>query len=98
VYAYKNGSHCGVFVPIAVDDVTSPENDILNISPNPALSQLHLSASYQITDVAIVNLMGQTVFSASYSSKEVALSIDSLTSGMYILKVNNLVTRKFVKQ
>jgi type IX secretion system substrate protein/outer membrane protein Omp28 len=70
----------------------------LNIYPNPAKAELTISYSAKIKNVVIVNLVGQTQLSADYDAENVTVNISTLSPGIYFIKVNGLVVRRFVKE
>ena len=73
------------------------QNDVV-VYPNPAAKQLTISATNNITDVAICNLMGQVVYEQEYNARKVVVNVAELPRGMYLLKINGVVVKKFIKQ
>jgi len=75
------------------------QNDVV-VYPNPATTQLTISASEYITNVAICNLVGQTtpcpLLKTGWGLWQVDVS--ELPPGMYLIKINGGVVKKFVKQ
>ncbi|MCW3120529.1 MAG: hypothetical protein JWQ38_21 [Flavipsychrobacter sp.] len=69
-----------------------------SIYPNPATTILNITSSDVIINVAIANLVGQTVYSNSYQSEEVQVNVSGLPSGMYLVRINGTEVRKFVKE
>ena len=69
------------------------------VYPNPATTQLIIqSANEPITNITISNIIGQSLKSIIYSSQfKVAIDISGLSSGVYLVKVNNIV-KKFIKE
>lgn len=71
------------------------------VYPNPATSQLNfnLPSGMQITDIQVINNLGQTVWNAPFTS---VIDISSLNSGIYFVRLLNdnnvLSVNKFVKQ
>lgn len=57
-----------------------------NYYPNPVSSDLFLTARENITSVAIFNMLGQEVKSASPSSLETTISMSNLATGTYFVK------------
>jgi len=66
--------------------------------PNPASTELTISASDGISNVTISNLLGQIVYNSRYNAPEVQVNVASLPSGLYFVKINDAVVRKFVKE
>ena len=69
-----------------------------NVYPNPASSELTISAATPIHEVVISSLIGQPVFSGRYNMEKVAINVAGLASGVYFVKINNEVIKKFVKE
>jgi len=69
--------------------------------PNPALNNLTISASKNIENVEIFNLIGQKVMSLSPNSDNKTIDVSNLNTGVYILKATIEGIKgsyKFVKQ
>lgn len=62
------------------------------VTPNPSngLISVHFPKIVNATTVTVINMMGQTVFQQKYNSSDyLKLNISSLTSGMYMLKIQS---------
>jgi len=70
----------------------------VEIYPNPATSELTVTAQSPINQITITNLIGQTVLTQLYNSKQVQVDVAGLPSGVYFVKVNGNEVRKFVKE
>jgi len=66
--------------------------------PNPTQNSIIITSSVPIKKVEIRNLLGQTVFSGVYTAKEVVVSLNQLSTGMYVVKVNDTKVYKVVKE
>lgn len=103
---------CGDADGVYIDDVTvtgkpNKTSDFtelkgLTISPNP--SQNHLNLNYTeggIKNLEITSLTGQTLLQKKVDSPQTDIDIQSLTKGLYLLKVSTQegkqTTQKFVK-
>ena len=66
-----------------------PAHSLKNIMvyPNPVVDRLVISNNETITEVLIVNMLGQTVVSQKTNSSEVEVTTSQLQNGSYILKV-----------
>ena len=62
----------------AVIDVAADEHE-LNIYPNPAYNELTIAAAGIVTDVAIINSVGQVVRSYKYGSRKVTMNIADIS-------------------
>ncbi len=75
------------------------KNNGVKIYPNPANDELVISlATEKIGQVTISNISGQEVFNHTYNTQQVSVDMNSLTPGMYLIKVNGEYAGKVVKQ
>ena len=70
----------------------------VTLFPNPASDEVTITASERISDVVINNLVGQTVYAQKCNAEKVVVNISDLPPGIYFVKVNDNVVRKFVKE
>ena len=72
----------------------------LSVYPNPASTRINIRAGEPITSVVISNIMGQMVSRQLPTGNLQQLSVDisGLPAGVYFMKVNGDVVRKFVKE
>ncbi|MBC8882694.1 T9SS type A sorting domain-containing protein [Flavobacterium piscinae] len=103
VWGY-NGAE-GSFVVSAFDASLSTgsfDNAGFKYYPNPVKDVLNLSYISSISNVSVINLLGQQVFAKNVNANESQLDLSSLTAGTYLVKVtteDNLEkTIKIVKQ
>jgi len=72
------------------DEYTSTKNPTLNIFPNPASTVINLRsetfATDNTTEISIIDLTGRVVFFSKWQNQ---LTLDFLTKGMYLIRVNN---------
>ncbi len=71
---------------------------IVNIYPNPATNEMTVTCSEKITNITVINLLGQTVHNQSCNSESIPVAIGDLPPGIYFVKINNVEVRKFVKR
>ncbi|GGE12999.1 T9SS type A sorting domain-containing protein [Psychroflexus salis] len=77
-----------------------------SIFPNPTDDVLHINFTENLTeavDISIFNLIGKKVveFTHDASANQLNFSVQDLTSGVYLLKIQNKemnLTKKFIKQ
>ena len=77
-----------------------PKNVQISLRPNPAQEVLFLQANTQLNEVEIVDAFGRTVNRFSPNTLEIQIPIESLTKGMYYLKVsagNGYFSKRFIK-
>ncbi len=92
---------CGGSVTIGVYN-SSLENqefgDIdFNYSPNPTTSTLNISNSKNITNVTVVNLNSQIMFSNKTNNTDVQVDLSSLADATYLVKVISDNKEKVIK-
>ncbi len=75
-------------------------NGSVNFSlyPNPAATAITITANNTISEIGIINLLGQQVFSQSYSSSSAHIDISAFPGGVYFVKINGSETAKFLKE
>jgi hypothetical protein len=73
------------------------QNDVV-VYPNPATAQLTISATDNITNIAICNLLGQVVYEQEYNAQKMVVNVAELPNGMYLLKINGSLVKKFFKE
>jgi len=75
------------------------QNQDIVVYPNPAITQLTVQATNQlISQIIIINLLGQVVCDQSCNAEKVVINIAGLATGVYIVKINGSEVRKLVKQ
>ena len=73
-------------------------NGAVNIFPDPATAMLNITSNEQIKDVVITNYLGQEVYRNTFSGQQVGVDVSSLAAGVYVVRMNGGVGRKFVKE
>ncbi len=98
-YTNINGVPCGILHPPTTSvDNTPTLNSFINIYPNPTSSSITISAPDKISTVSITNLLGQTLFNSKNDAKEISVDVSGIPSGIYLIRINGLELKKFVKQ
>ena len=82
---------------LSVADESSDDIVVL-IYPDPATSILTVSAGNAINQIRITDLTGRTVYNEHYNAVKIDIDLTNLASGMYFMKINEGIVRKFVKQ
>ena len=76
----------------------------IDISPNPATNFLNITSSEVISDIEIVNVMGQVVYRTEVNSDNAVCDVEDLKAGVYIIRIYGTSTasvvcqRKFIKE
>jgi len=66
--------------------------------PNPADNVLHIEAIETLTNIKLYNLLGQILINESINTTQIQLSLEKLSSGMYLIEISNKEGRKAVKR
>src|SRR5690554_816784 len=77
------------------------QNNPLKVYPNPTSNILSLFSQENISNVAIVDMTGKTVYQNNYSQNEVSIDVSNLQQAMYFAKPtteNHVQTIQFIKE
>ena len=95
-----NAMYIATFVPS-----TGTEENValeINVFPNPATDLLNITSSETISEIEIVNTLGQVVKRIEVNSENAVCDVEELTSGVYMVRIRTasatLSQRKFVKE
>ena len=80
-----------------ISNVSSPGQDV-TLYPNPVQDVITVTSSVPINKIVISNLVGEQLFSGSYSNTSAVVKLSQLPAGIYIARINGAVVRKFVKE
>lgn len=108
VSTYNNAEYWSNFTNIQEDCSGVEENEIadLQIYPNPVSNTLHITSSEQISEIEIVNVMGQVVYRTEVKGCNAVCDVEDLKSGVYVVMISTLSMskgtvveqRKFIKE
>ena len=73
----------------------------VTLYPNPAKFRLTIEASETIKKLEIYTIDGALVSKQDYSSDKIVISVDTLASGTYMIRLttdSTVETRRFVKE
>lgn len=71
----------------------------VNIYPNPSSNQLFIRAKkIQLINFKIYDIKGQLILNNDFKANESKIDIKNLSTGFYILKINDSKTFRFIKQ
>lgn len=104
--AYNNAEYWNNFSNIQEDCSDVEENEIvdLQIFPNPVSNILNITSSEEISEIEIVNMMGQVVYRTEVKGCNAVCDVEDLKSGVYVVKIYGnaastpLSQRRFVKE
>jgi hypothetical protein len=84
---------------LGVEEALQNSREQTSVYPNPAQSEITITATEKIKAVTITNVLGQSVFRQVYNNKEkIELNIAHLSSGMYLVRVNDKWVQRFMKE
>lgn len=104
VSAYRNAEYWNNFTNIQEDCSKVEENEfaILQIFPNPATDILNITSPETISEIEIVNTLGQVVKSIEVNSDSAVCNVEDLKAGVYMVRISTalatLSQRRFVKE
>ena len=80
----------------------------LQIYPNPVSNTLHITSSEEISEIEIVNVMGQVVYRTEVKGCNAVCDVEGLANGVYVVRIYNsrtsttlserIIQRKFIKE
>ena len=94
----------GPELPIVIEE-GSPQN--ISLFPNPTNGTLNITSSETISEIEIVNVMGQVVKRVEVNADNAVCDVEDLTSGVYVIHIltevsgterTAILRRKFVKE
>ena len=84
------------FVPATdISDIAVPE---ISVYPNPVEDILNITSSETISEIEIVNVMGQVVKRMEVNTDNVVCDVNELKAGVYILRIHGTNTESVVSQ
>ncbi len=94
---YYNG--CG-HITLPTNGVNDPMTNANSVQlyPNPAHNTLSIASTLAQTNISITNLFGQTLLTHTMTNGVEELDIESLSPGLYLVRINDVVVRKLVKE
>tara|TARA_B110000091_G_scaffold187350_1_gene208507 strand:- start:305 stop:826 length:522 start_codon:yes stop_codon:yes gene_type:complete len=74
------------------------ETENFNLYPNPAKNNLMVNSKIEpLKQIEVFNILGQRIINLNFSSSlSENIDISSLNTGMYLVKINNLTTKRLV--
>jgi len=90
------GNSCGSAVTSVPNTVANAP--VIMLVPNPARASITITSSAIISQVSIINTLGQSVYSGNCNARTVQINIAGLPQGIYLAKINGDVVKRFVKE
>ena len=109
VSAYNNAEYWNEFTNIQQnpDCAGVEENEIadLELYPNPVGNMLYINAEEPISEIEIVNTLGQVVKRIEVNADNAICNVNNLPNGIYVVRIRTLrhaqgaeIQRKFIKE
>ena len=83
--------------PLEISNVSSSPNSI-RLFPNPATTVVAISSPQEITNITIINLLGQLIYARECDTEKVQLDISAWPAGIYFVRINGTEVKKFIKE
>jgi len=79
-------------------DSSDTELENFNLYPNPAKNKLTINSKNDpLKQIEVFNVLGQRIINLNFSSSlSENIDISSLNTGMYLVKINNLTTKRLI--
>ncbi len=98
---YSSQTYIPGFYLVKPSILSIEENSLttFNLYPNPSTNYVEISSpETPISEIQVYDLSGKLVISNKYNSEaNINLNISSISNGIYLLKINNQVTKKLIK-
>ncbi|MBR4583093.1 MAG: C10 family peptidase [Bacteroidales bacterium] len=97
----ENATYIASFAPATgIEGNIAPE---ISIFPNPTSDMLNIISSETISEIEIVNVMGQIVLQMNVNGDNAVCNVSNLSNGMYFIRIygnenGNIYTRKLTKE
>lgn len=85
--------YCGF---LAVSELSKPVS--LSLSPNPVSDRLTIAGTDKMQTIAVTDMMGHIVHTTNGQAGETIIDVANLPNGLYLVRVNDRVAGKFLKQ
>lgn len=88
VFVTKNGcTYRSSCFTVATLNTSSFNENNFNLYPNPTTGILNISHSKEISEMTILNILGQTVMTQKANDLQLELDLSPLSSGTYLIKI-----------
>lgn len=98
IWEYINALPCGA---TSVYEIANASRNTMRIFPNPAFNSINIEANKPISLIELYNIQGQLVKYINANSSQVEVTINEITSGIYIVKTilanGQQLNSKFIK-
>jgi hypothetical protein len=88
-----------IILTYAAESVSRMQNEhSISVFPNPANTVVNIRSKDNITDVSILNLLGETLYNSKCYTQKLQIDVSNLPSGIYFFRLNRSEVWRFVKQ
>ena len=76
---------------------------ILCLDPNPATDILNITSSETISEIEIINTLGQVVYRTEVNADNAVCNVNGLANGVYVVRIHgtnmaSVCQKKFIKE
>jgi len=96
--AMEDYSNCQISATL---NINSLEKNLLNLSPNPATTNINISNNYKIENIEIYTITGNKIMERKVNRLSTTINLNKLNKGLYMVVIksqNKLSTHKLIKQ
>ena len=81
-------------------DVKELDNYKINIYPNPVSNILNIKTNSNIINnhYVIFDVLGQAILNGEINNNDSVIDVNNLVNGLYLIKIGDNITHKFIKQ
>ncbi|MBR5982274.1 MAG: leucine-rich repeat domain-containing protein [Bacteroidales bacterium] len=96
-----NANYIATFIPMSgIDEEINSE---IALFPNPTSDILNITSSETISEIEIVNVMGQVVRHIEVNSDNAVCDVEELPNGFYVVRIHgtdtaSVIQKKFIKE
>ena len=77
--------------------LNNAELDAIKIYPNPTNGKLFITSHELITQVEVINVLGQSLATHLFNTRSLELDMSSFGKGIYILKISSGISQKTIR-
>lgn len=92
------------YLAVFTDVVGIEDNGVpaISVFPNPTSDILNITSSETISEIEILNSLGQVVYRAGVNADNAVCDVNGLSNGVYLVRIQSkgavVVQRRFVKE
>ena len=90
-----NAPSCSCITTSVYPEASMPS---LSVLPNPAHDNITITSTDKIMSISIANLLGQVVYNGHCNTEKEQVDLSLLPAGVYYMRINGSVVRKFLKE